>query len=143
MSSRVELLNFWSLVDEVLNALLFLLIGLEVVVVALHWSDLVAALAAIPLAIGVRALSVLISTAAARVPRQVFRRSVAILTWGGLRGGISVALALDLPPGPERSTLLAVCYGVVLFTIIVQGLTIERVARRLYPRAAEPEPLER
>ncbi len=143
ISSRVELLNFWSLVDEVLNALLFLLIGFEVVVVALHWSDLVAALAAIPLAVGVRAVSVVISSIAAGVPRQVIRRGVAILTWGGLRGGISVALALDLPPGPERSTLLAVCYGVVLFTIIVQGLTIERLARRLYPQAAEPAPLER
>ena len=63
-----------------------------------------------------------------------------MLTWGGLRGGISVALALSLPPSAERTPLLVVCYGVVLFTIIVQGLTIERVARRLYPAGAQPTP---
>ena len=138
ISSHTELMAFWSLVDEVLNALLFLLIGLEVVVVAFRWSELMAALIAIPLSIGVRALSVLVSMAAAWVPRRVVGRALAMLTWGGLRGGISVALALGLPPDPHRTTLLAVCYGVVLFTIIVQGLTIEPVARRLYPRTVQP-----
>ena len=136
MSSHAELMNFWSLVDEVLNALLFLLIGLEVAVVAFRWSELAAAAVAIPLSIAVRAVSVLVAMTAARVPRRVAGRALTLLTWGGLRGGISVALALGLPPSEERTTLLVVCYGVVLFTIIVQGLTIERVARRLYPRAA-------
>ncbi len=136
MSSHAELMNFWSLVDEVLNALLFLLMGLEVAVVAFRWSEIEAALVAIPLSIAVRAVSVGVAMAAARVPRGVAGSVLAMLTWGGLRGGISVALALGLPPGEERTTLLVVCYGVVLFTIIVQGLTIERVARRLYPRAA-------
>ncbi len=138
ISSRTELLNFWFLVDEVLNALLFLLIGLEVVVVRFQWSELVAALVAIPLSVAARGLSVSICMVAARVPRRVAGPALAMLTWGGLRGGISVALALGLPPSEQRTTLLVVSYGVVLFTIIVQGLTIERVARRLYPAGSQP-----
>ena len=138
ISSRGELLNFWSLVDEVLNALLFLLIGLEVVVVPFHWSEVLATLVAIPLSIAARGLSVSVCMITAQVQRRVVARTLAMLTWGGLRGGISVALVLGLPSSEQRPTLLVVCYGVVLFTIIVQGLTIERVARRLYSPGAQP-----
>jgi CPA1 family monovalent cation:H+ antiporter len=64
---------------------------------------------------------------------------LAVLTWGGLRGGISVSLVLGLPPGPLRDLLLPVCYGVVVFTIVVQGLTMEKVVRRFYPHVtAQP-----
>lgn len=131
-----ELQLFWSLVDEVLNMILFLLIGLEIVAVAYRPSDILAALIAIPLSIVVRGLSVVLATVLVRAHRAERRRALAMLTWGGLRGGISVALALGLPPGDLRPTLLAVCYGVVVFTILVQGLTIEGLARRFY-KAAE------
>ncbi len=127
-----ELTTFWSLVDEVLNAVLFLLIGFEVVAVAFNVSQVTAALFAIPLSIAVRAVSVLLATLPAHLRGQGRGRALIVLTWGGLRGGISVALALGLPSTPERNTLLAVCYAVVVFTIVVQGLTIEHVARRFY-----------
>jgi CPA1 family monovalent cation:H+ antiporter len=130
-----ELTVFWSLIDEVLNLLLFLLIGFEVVAVAFHTSQVVAALVAIPLSVAVRAVSVFLSTVPVHLRSPTRGRVLVVLTWGGLRGGISVALALGLPESPERATLLAVCYGVVVFTIVVQGLTIERVARRFYKPA--------
>jgi CPA1 family monovalent cation:H+ antiporter len=130
-----ELTVFWSLVDEVLNALLFLLIGFEVVAVTFHASQVVAALVAIPLSVAVRAVSVFLSTIPFHLRGAIRGRVLVVLTWGGLRGGISVALALGLPASAERATLLAVCYGVVVFTIVVQGLTIERVARRFYKPA--------
>jgi CPA1 family monovalent cation:H+ antiporter len=132
---QVELFTFWSLVDEILNAVLFLLIGFEVVAVSFRAANFGAALIALPLSVLVRGLSVLLSTLPIypRIPNR--RRALAVLTWGGLRGGISVALALGLPPSDARPALLAVCYGVVVFSIIVQGLTIERVARRMYDAA--------
>jgi CPA1 family monovalent cation:H+ antiporter len=80
----------------------------------------------------VRAISVFLATLLTRLRGSDRGRALFVLTWGGLRGGISVALALGLPPGHERAALLAVTYGVVVFTIVVQGLTIERVARRFY-----------
>jgi CPA1 family monovalent cation:H+ antiporter len=130
---HAELMGFWGLVDEVLNALLFLLIGFEVLAVAFRWSHAAAALAAIPLSIAVRALSVFLAILPLHLRGTGQGGTLALLTWGGLRGGISVALALGLPDTPMRPSLLAVCYGVVVFTIIVQGLTIERVARHYHP----------
>jgi CPA1 family monovalent cation:H+ antiporter len=131
-----ELMTFWSLLDEVLNALLFLLIGFEVVAVTFKLAHFAAALAAIPLAILVRALSVFLVTLAVQPRRASRTAALAVLTWGGLRGGISVALALGLPISQFRPSLLAVCYAVVVFTIIVQGLTIGRVARHFFPGTA-------
>jgi len=129
---RQELTLFWSLIDAVLNALLFTLIRFEVVAVAFRVSHVLAALAAIPLSIAVRGVSVFLATLLGRLRGAIRKRAVVMLTWGGLRGGISVALALGLPPSAVRPSLIAVAYGVVVFTIIVQGLTIERVARRFY-----------
>ena len=131
---HAELMSFWSLVDEVLNALLFLLIGFEVLAVAFHWSHAAAALAAVPLSVGVRGLSVFLATIPLHFGHKQRSGTLTLLTWGGLRGGISVALALGLPAGPLRASLLAVCYGVVVFSIVVQGLTIERVALRYHPQ---------
>lgn len=128
-----ELMAFWSLVDEVLNALLFLLIGFEVLALAFHLSHLAAVLVAIPLSILVRALSVFLAAIPLHLRRTDRGGTLVLLTWGGLRGGISVALALELPATALRPSLLAVCYGVVVFSIIVQGLTMERVARRIHP----------
>jgi CPA1 family monovalent cation:H+ antiporter len=96
-----------------------------------------AVLIAIPLSVVVRAISVVVATLPIRLPNRDRGRALVVLTWGGLRGGISVALALGLPENDVRPALLAVSYGVVIFTIIVQGLTIERVARLFY-RVEDP-----
>ncbi|GBQ64353.1 Na+/H+ antiporter [Ameyamaea chiangmaiensis NBRC 103196] len=132
-ASRKELDVAWTLIDEVLNVLLFMLIGFEVLEITPHLFTVLATLVVIPFSIAVRALSVLFSTLPVHLRQWERGRFLGILTWGGLRGGISVSLALGLPPGDLRDLLLPVCYGVVVFTIIVQGLTMEWVARRLYP----------
>ena len=123
---------FWLLIDEILNALLFLLIGFELVVLDLSLPLLAASAAAIVLAVAVRAVSVAVPVWALDLTRPRARRrgdapTLAALTWGGLRGGVSVALVLSLPPGPYRGTLLACSYAIVVFTIVVQGMTLARV----------------
>lgn len=110
-----------------------MLIGFEILEITPNIFAILATLAVIPLSIAVRSLSVLLSTLPAHLRNWERGRVLSVLTWGGLRGGISVSLALGLPPGDLRNLLLPICYGVVVFTIIVQGLTMERVARRLYP----------
>ena len=121
---------FWELLDEILNAVLFVLIGMEVVVIHFAHGILWAALAAIGVTLTARWLTV-------GLPVGVWRRgfrlpvgSASVLTWGGLRGGISVALCLSLPNGSERETLLALTYCVVVSSILGQGLTVGRVVRR-------------
>lgn len=127
--------KFWSLTEQLLNALLFLLIGLEFVVIDLQGSFLVAAALAIPLSLAVRGVSI----AAASLPLNLHAprklRAIGLLVWSGLRGGISVALVLSLPESPFRGPLVTACYAVVIFTMIVQGLSLERIAARLYPPA--------
>ena len=121
---------FWTLVDDTLNAVLFLLIGLEVLVLGfdpdLAWIGLVA----IPLALLARFASVGLPVAVLAHWKSFARGTVPVLTWGGVRGGISVALALSLPASPDRPVILVAAYAVVLFTIVVQGLSLDRVVRR-------------
>ena len=128
-TTREHLDTFWELMDEILNAVLFLIIGLEVVHLRLTTELVIAGLAAIPLVLAARLMSV--SAPIALMPR--FRKrapgAMKLLTWGGLRGGISVALALSIPPGPERDVILVITYFVVVFSIVVQGTTLGRVAR--------------
>jgi len=122
--------TFWELLDEILNAVLFVLIGLEVLLIAFDPAWGWTAALAIPVVLAARFLSI---SAAALLPwlRHEFPpRVVGLLTWGGLRGGISIALALSLPAGPEREPLLTVTYVVVVFSILVQGLTLSRLLRR-------------
>ena len=130
--TREHLDTFWKLIDEILNAVLFMLIGLEILLFEFKLPYLLAAALLIPLLLGVRAISVGIPVAVLSRFRNFAPGIVKILTWGGLRGGISVALALSLPPGRPREIILAITYCVVVFSILVQGLTIGRVAR---PRA--------
>ena len=130
--SRKTLVTFWSLVDELLNALLFLMIGLELLAVDTSWLLLLSVLIAIPLAVVVRLASIAVPLLVMRVNTVNRLRAMGVLTWGGLRGGISVALALALPQGDYRGALLTVCYGVVVFTIVVQGLTMPRIVKLLY-----------
>lgn len=127
-----HLMTFWSLIDEVLNTLLFLLIGLEAVAVPTEHQYWLAAAAAVPLALGVRAISVFLPTILLHLRNPNRWSGLAVLTWGGLRGGISVSLALALPASPEREPLLTVCYAVVVFSIIIQGLTMQPLAKRLF-----------
>jgi CPA1 family monovalent cation:H+ antiporter len=121
---------FWELLDEILNAVLFVLIGLEVIIIAFPDGIAIAAVAAIAATLFARWLTVGVPvglwTRAWRLPNGAGR----VLTWGGLRGGISVALALSLPVGPHRETLLTLTYCVVVYSILVHGLTIGRVVRR-------------
>lgn len=127
-TTREHLDSFWELVDEVLNAVLFLIIGLEVLAVPVEGSHVAAGLAMIPVVLGARFVSVALPVVAMRRFRTFSPRAIRILTWGGLHGGISVALALSLPSGPVRAVLLPATYIVVVFSILVQGLTIEKLA---------------
>jgi CPA1 family monovalent cation:H+ antiporter len=126
-TTREHLDSFWELLDELLNAVLFVLIGLEVLVLSFQGAYLVAGLVAIPLVLAARWLTVMLQVRLFSLVREFSRRTITILTWGGLRGGISVALALSLPPGPMRDAVVTVTYAVVVFSILVQGLTINRV----------------
>jgi len=118
---------FWSMIDEILNALLFLLLGLQVFAVPAGTHVMGAALLAIPITLLARLLSVAAPVAAMSVGGGFVRGIIPILTWSGLRGGISVAMALSLPRFPARDLILACTYAVVVFSILVQGLTVRRV----------------
>ena len=125
--TREHLDTFWELVDEILNAVLFVLIGLEVLVITMTDRTFLAGAIAIPVVLLARLVSVGIPISLLRFVRKFSPRVIRILTWGGLRGGISVALALSLPKGPERDLILTMTYAVVVFSIAVQGLTLKRV----------------
>lgn len=126
--TRKRLDDFWELIDEILNALLFLLIGVELLLIHISQSYIIASLIIIPTVLIARFISVGLPVAALRFKNTYSPHVVKILTWGGLRGGISVALALSIPQGTWRDPLLAATYAVVIFSILVQGLTIGKVA---------------
>ncbi len=128
--TREHVHTFWTLIDEILNSVLFMLIGFEVIAITFAPNILTAAVLAIPLALASRFVAVAVPVSLLRFRLAFSPGVIPILTWGGLRGGISVALALSLPPTPEREILLAACYAVVIFSIIVQGLTMAWVVRR-------------
>jgi CPA1 family monovalent cation:H+ antiporter len=123
--------KFWSLLDEILNSVLFLLIGLEVLVIAQRVDHVGVALLAIPVTLAARWISVSVPILLLARWRSFTKGAIPILTWGGLRGGIAVALALSLPVNEYKPTILTITYAVVLFSIIVQGLTIKPLVERL------------
>jgi CPA1 family monovalent cation:H+ antiporter len=129
-TTRHHLDIFWELVDEILNAVLFVLIGLEVLVVVYTKAHLIASIIAIPIVLLARLISVGLPMGLLRSVQEFSSHAVTILTWGGLRGGVSVALALALPAGHERNLIVPITYAVVAFSIIVQGLTIGRLLAR-------------
>lgn len=132
MSEKTQshLFGFWELVDEILNSVLFLLIGLEVLVLSIDPSAGWIALAAIPLVLAARLISVSVPILGLSFVQSFTKGAIPVLTWGGLRGGISVALALSLPDIEFKPLILTATYTVVLFSVIVQGLTVKTVVNR-------------
>ena len=129
--------SFWTLVDEILNALLFLLLGLELLVLPINFRSAGLCLVAIPLVLAVRFATVLPWGAYFDV-RQEERGSSLILAWGGLRGALSLALALDIPPGASKGLILTVTYAVVVFSVAVQGISFGPLVAKIGRRQAEP-----
>ena len=127
--TREHLDTFWELIDEIIHVVLFLLIGLELLVLPIEREWWLAGVLAIPIVLVARWLSVVgIIGPLSRVTAQS-KGAISVLTWGGLRGAISVAMALSLPVSDSRSLILTLTYFVVVFSILVQGLTVGRVIR--------------
>lgn len=131
--------KFWSLLDEILNSVLFLLIGLEVIIIAQRADHVGVALLLIPVTLVARWAAVFVPITILSRWRSFTRGAIPILTWGGLRGGIAVALALSLPVNEYKPTILTITYAVVLFSIIVQGLTIKTLVERTVSRGGVTE----
>ncbi|MDG1802701.1 MAG: sodium:proton antiporter [Paracoccaceae bacterium] len=123
--------GFWKLIDEILNAVLFLMIGFEVFAIAFDISFVTTGVLSIGLALLARLAAVAVPILILRPFREFSRGVTPIMTWGGLKGGISVALALSLPEGEWKPLILTVTYVIVIFSIIIQGLTIAPLAKRL------------
>lgn len=123
--------KFWDLMDELLNAVLFLLIGFEMLVVKIDTPLMVISLIAIAIVLVARWVSVAIPITLLRYKVTFEKNAIAILTWGGLRGGLSVALALSLPQEMYRDQFVSITYIIVIFSILIQGLTIGKVAKKL------------
>ncbi len=138
-TTREHLDMFWELIDEILNAILFVLIGLEVLVLTFPHQQLLAGVFVIPLILLSRLLAVGAPMALLRLIRSFTPGALWLMTWGGLRGGVSVALALSLAHGPERDVIVTMTYVVVVFSIVVQGLTMGTLVKRLVPRSASVE----
>lgn len=129
--TRKYVAAFWQMIDEILNAVLFLMIGFEVFAVAFSFDTLTAGVIAIALSLVARLTAVAVPIFLLRPFRTFSSDVIPIMTWGGLKGGISVALALSLPDSEWKPTILAATYFVVIFSIIVQGLTVATLANRL------------
>ena len=139
-TTRLHVETFWDLVDEILNSVLFLLIGLKIVFLLqdstydFSYSLLLTLFAAVTLlAVVARYVSIALPMRIKALNSEVSPGAVPILTWAGIRGGVSVALALSLPESSESTLLLFVTYFVVLFSVAVQGLTIEKLIKSFYP----------
>jgi CPA1 family monovalent cation:H+ antiporter len=137
--TREQLDHFWELLDSMLNAVLFVLIGFEALLLPFSGTLFSAGLAAIGVTLGARLLTAGLPVALLGRRSGLPEGAWQVLTWGGLRGGISVALALSLAPGPERDALVTMTYIVVVFSVLVQGLSVERLVRRLVPCTSAKE----
>ena len=127
--TREHLDNFWELIDEILNAMLFVLIGLEVLVLTFDTQYLIAGVIMIPVVLLIRFIAVGVPVSILKLSHTFTPKIVRILTWGGLRGGISIALVLTLPAGEHREALLVITYVIVIFSILVQGMTVGKLVK--------------
>ncbi|RYF69953.1 MAG: sodium:proton antiporter, partial [Cytophagaceae bacterium] len=126
--------KFWEIIDSILNAVLFVLIGLELLIIDIQLSYVLICIVVIGLVLLARFISIWLPFRAARRWLDLDDKAPVMLTWGGLRGGLSIAMALSIPNElPHKDLLVTITYAVVLFSVIVQGLTIERLIKRLYP----------
>jgi CPA1 family monovalent cation:H+ antiporter len=132
--TRDHVLKFWALIDEMLNAVLFLLIGLEITAVSPHPAAIALGMIAIPIVLIARTASVVPPLAVMSRIFPMTGPALPTLLWGGLRGGISIAMALSLPESPQHDLILTATYLVVLFSVIVQGGTISRIVERAQER---------
>jgi CPA1 family monovalent cation:H+ antiporter len=130
-NTRAYIDMFWELLDAILNSALFVLIGLQVIIIPFSPTLALAGAATVAITLAARLLLVGVPVGMMRSLLQLPRGAWQILTWGGLRGGISVALALSLPGGAARDTIVALTYIVVIFSILAQGLTIGPVVRKV------------
>jgi CPA1 family monovalent cation:H+ antiporter len=128
--TRERLDDFWELIDEILNAILFMLIGLEILIIPFSRELFITGLFSIVITLFARWACVGGAVLAMRPFRPFSPGVVTMMTWGGLRGGISVALALSLPYVPERTTIITITYIIVIFSIVVQGMTLQKLAAR-------------
>lgn len=123
--------KFWELIDILLNTILFVLIGMEMLVLTFSWSYVTAGIIAIPIVLVCRYLSLLIPIQFFKKRLQFVPKTNLIMTWGGLRGGISIALALGLTQDMQRDLFLVITYVVVVFSIVVQGLTVGKLVKKV------------
>jgi len=121
--------NFWEIIDDVLNAVLFVLIGLEVLVLNIQEHFIICGLLAVPIATAARYISVEVPLVFLKMVRRIPTLSGFVMTWSGIRGGVSIALALSIPESDERDLIILMTYVVVVFSILVQGLTLERAVK--------------
>jgi CPA1 family monovalent cation:H+ antiporter len=128
--------KFWDLTDEILNAILFMLMGLEMLIVNIDKTILIISIITIGIVLLARWVSVALPVSLMRYRLKFEKNAIAILTWGGLRGGLSIALALSLPEDMHRDQFVSITYIVVLFSITVQGLTIGKLYKRLMNKTA-------
>ena len=119
---------FWEIIDDILNAVLFLLIGFELLATHAAWQHWILVTLAIPMVLIVRFITVALPITLLQRHKMPEPYTITILTWGGLRGGLAVALALSLPPSTYRDLILALTFAVVAFSVIVQGLSIKPLA---------------
>ena len=137
LKNRVELHDFWELADDLFNIIVFLILGLEILEVPFDWTTLVVSVTIIPVVLAVRYLTVALPMGLLIPWRKPIPYTITILSWGGLRGGLAVALALSIPAGQVRDLILPLTYGVVLFAILVQGTTIKHFVHRANKRVAK------
>lgn len=137
--TRANLDTFWELIDEILNALLFMLIGLEVIVMSLNGDNVIIGVIMFLVVLTARFIAVGIPVSLLKLKQSFHPHVISILTWGGIRGGISVALALSLPQSEERDIIVSITYVIVIMSVILQGLTIKNLVQFAASRYPEAE----
>ena len=136
--TRDYLNKFWELIDEILNAILFLFIGFELLLIPNILGYWTIGIICIGIVLFGRFISIWIPTKIIPFKKKFDKSTIKILVWGGLRGGVSIALALSIAEGPNKQIIIAITYFVVVFSIIVQGLTIGKLAKKLLPHQSVP-----